>query len=83
MMIGLVLLLIGVALIVVNPLLGLIPGVILVVLGLVLFVLGGLGRGVGAVLSFGSTKTCPDCRTEIPAQANVCRYCGYRYGERA
>ena len=79
MVIGLLLFLVGLILIVVNPIVGLIPGVLLMVIGLLGLVLGGLGRGLGAVLSIGSTKTCPDCRTKIPADARVCRHCGYRY----
>jgi len=80
MLIGLLLFLVGVVLIVINPLIGLIPGVLLIVIGLVVVVLGGLGKGFGAILRAGSTKTCPDCRSKIPAEANVCAHCGYRYG---
>ena len=78
-MIGLVLLLVGIVLIVINPIVGLIPGVILVVIGLVILVLSTFAKGAGAVLSIGSTKTCPDCRSKIPSAASVCRHCGYRY----
>jgi len=65
-----------------NPLLGAIPGLLLIVVGLVLMVLGLLARGVGALAGIGSVKTCPDCRSKIPAPANVCRYCGHRYQDR-
>lgn len=27
----------------------------------------------------GPTVPCPDCRTMVPADANVCRYCDYRF----
>jgi hypothetical protein len=27
----------------------------------------------------GPTQPCPDCKSEIPSDARVCRYCGYRY----
>jgi hypothetical protein len=79
MVIALLLLLVGMVLIVSNPILGLIPGVILIVIALVVAVLAMLGKGVGAVASIGSTKTCPDCRSKIPSDAAVCRHCNYRY----
>jgi hypothetical protein len=27
----------------------------------------------------GSEKTCPDCAEHVLVDANVCRYCGYRF----
>lgn len=24
-----------------------------------------------------TTKTCPDCRSDVPIEARVCRYCGF------
>lgn len=81
MLIGLLLALVGLILIVMNPLIALIPGILLIAIGLLVMLLSALGRGVGALTSIGSTKTCPDCRSKIPAAANVCRYCGYRYDQ--
>ena len=79
MLIALVLFLIGVLVILANPILGLIPGIILIVLAVVVGFFAILGRGLSAVTSIGSTKTCPDCRAKIPSDAVVCRYCSYRY----
>ena len=79
MVIALILILIGIVLIVSNPLLGFIPGILLIVIGLVVGVLAALGRGIGAIAGIGSTKTCPECRSQIPSAATVCRQCGYRY----
>lgn len=28
----------------------------------------------------GASRTCPDCAEEVQAAANVCRFCGYRFG---
>jgi uncharacterized protein UPF0547 len=80
MLIGLLLILVGIVLIVSNPLLGFVPGILLIVIGLIVGILGTLGRGIGAIASIGSTKTCPDCRSKIPSDAVVCRHCGHRYG---
>jgi ribosomal protein L40E len=80
MLLGLVLVLVGIIVFVLNPLFGLVPAVILIAIGLLAMVLGGLARGASAVLRVGSMKTCPDCHSKIPSAANVCRYCGYRYG---
>jgi hypothetical protein len=79
MLIALLIFLLGVALIFGVPVLGLIPGILLIVVAIVVAVLALLGRGIGAVAGIGSTKTCPDCRTKIPSDAVVCRYCGYRW----
>ena len=80
MLLAILLILAGIALIVAIPILGWIPGVVLVVIGLVVAVVAILGRGVGALVSIGSSKRCPECRSKIPVDASVCRYCGYRYG---
>jgi hypothetical protein len=80
MIVALILFLVGIVLIVSNPILGLIPGIILIVVSIIVFVFAMLGRGIGAIASIGATKACPECRTEIPSDASVCRQCGYRYG---
>ena len=79
MIVALILLLVGIFLIVSNPILGFIPGILLIIAGIVVGALAGLGRGIGAIASIGSTKTCPDCRSKIPSDASVCRHCRYRY----
>ena len=79
MLAALILFLIGIFVIFVNPILGLIPGIMLILLSIVVLVFALLGRGIGAIFSIGSTKTCPDCRSKIPSGPSVCSNCGYRY----
>ena len=79
MLFAILLIVIGIAFIVSIPILGLIPGIPLILIGLVMAVLALLGRSVGALLSIGSTKTCPQCRSKIPSGASVCGRCGYQY----
>jgi hypothetical protein len=79
MLIALLLVLFGIFLIVSSPILGFIPGILLILIGIVVGILAFIGRGVGALLSVGTTKLCPDCRSRIPMAAAVCRHCGYRY----
>ena len=80
MIIALILFLLGIVFIATIPLVGWIPGLLLIIVAFVIFVFALLGRGVGAIAGIGSEKTCPECRSKIPADASVCRYCGYRYG---
>lgn len=79
MLIALVLIVLGVILFASVPILGWILGLLLILAGLAIGILALLGRGIGAIAGIGSTKVCPDCRTKIPADAKVCRQCGYRY----
>jgi ribosomal protein L40E len=79
LLIGLLLLLVGIIVFVVNPIVGIIPGAVLVLVGLFVMVMSGLAKGADALLSIGSTKTCPECRSKIPSDAVVCRYCNFRY----
>jgi UPF0716 family protein affecting phage T7 exclusion len=79
MLIAALLLIAGIVVIIINPIFGLIPGILLIVASIIVGVLALLGKGIGAILSIGSKKTCPECRSEIPTEATVCRVCGYRY----
>ena len=79
MLFALVLLVVGILLIVANPILRLIPGILLIVLAIVVGVFALLGKGLSAVAGIGSEKTCPECRSKIPSDAVVCRYCNFRY----
>ena len=79
MLIAVLLLIAGIVVIVINPIIGLIPGILLIVASIVVGVLALLGKGIGAILGIGSKKTCPQCRSEIPNEATVCRVCGYHY----
>lgn len=79
MLIALVLFLIGILVILANPILGLIPGILLIVLAIVVGFFAVLGKGLTAVTGVGSTKECPECRSKVPSDAVVCRYCSYRF----
>lgn len=79
MVIAVLLVLVGVLLIASSPILGLIPGILLIVVGAVVAVLSLLGRGVGAFLRVGYTKSCPECRATMPATAEACPRCGHRF----
>jgi len=78
MIIAALLVLVGIMIIVSNPLVGFIPGILMIVIGVVVGVVAATGRGIGALASIGSTKTCPDCRMRIPSDAVACRFCGAR-----
>ena len=78
MILAALLVLLGIIVITSNPILGFIPGILMIVIGIVVGVLAAAGRGIGALASIGSTKTCPDCRMRIPSDAVVCRFCGWR-----
>jgi hypothetical protein len=80
MLLAILLILMGIGLIVAIPLLGWIPGAILILIGVMIGILALGARGIGALASIGSTKHCPDCRSKIPVEASVCRYCGFRFG---
>jgi hypothetical protein len=81
MVLALVLFVLGILLIATIPILGWIPGLLLIAVSIVVLILAVLGRGIGAIAGIGSTKTCPECRSKIASGAQVCRFCGYRYGD--
>ncbi len=79
MLIAIILIVLGVLAFASIPILGWILGPILILLGLAIAILASLGRSLGALFRVGSTKTCPDCKSQIPSDAKVCSHCGYRY----
>lgn len=79
MIVALILVILGIVLIASIPVLGWILGLVFILLGVVVAVLAMVGRGLGALAGFGTSKTCPECRSRIPIGAEVCRYCGFRY----
>ena len=82
--VGIVVFLLGIPGLLILPL-----GIGLIICGALLMVVGTLGNtakaGVG-VASFAAksvahqatTKTCPECRSDMPRAAVVCLSCGYR-----
>jgi hypothetical protein len=80
MLIAAIIFVVGMFLIVSNPIIGLIPGLFLIVISIIWFVFAVFFKGIGAVAGIGSTKQCPECRSQIPSDATVCRHCNYRYG---
>jgi hypothetical protein len=83
---GFILFLLGIP----GLLFALVPGLVLFGVGGLLIVFGMLsntakaGVGVGkfaakSVMHTATTKTCPDCRSDVPRAAVVCLACGYRY----
>jgi hypothetical protein len=79
MLVALILIVLGVLAIASIPILGWIIGLLLILVGIAVAVLAMLGRSIGAIVRAGTTKTCPDCKSQIPSDAKVCRHCGYRY----
>jgi hypothetical protein len=79
MLVALILIVLGVLAIASIPILGWIIGLVLILVGIAVAILASLGRGLGAIVRAGTTKTCPDCKSQIPSDAKVCRHCGYRY----
>jgi len=81
---------IAIALVVVGAFLSVvglfIVGIPLAVFGVVLFVLSFMknaaaatAAGAKAAHRAATTKSCPECKTRIPAGAIVCAQCQYRY----
>lgn len=52
----------------------------IVVIAVVALLLWGSERAQAAQADLHeATRTCPDCATIVPAEANVCAHCGYRW----
>lgn len=54
-------------------------GLWMAVVGLVLVLGSGVANGANLWRGLGARKQCPDCAKFMPAQARLCRHCGYRF----